>query len=241
MGWHRRTLEIKARACDDLHQCVAADPKRAVGGDAGALQKEHSLMWMFREWGTLIVLLLIVAFAVLRSPRRRRGPPNVNHIAPTYTRSSNTYTSSSNRQNAEVVYVIDGDTVDVRVSGRKTRVRLDAIDCPENGQHWGDTAKFGLVKLIGGKTVHLEQHGQDQYGRTIATIYVSHANGSKWINVNERMVTLGHAWVMRKYYSHLSKERQRQLNRLEAWAKSKRVGLWGTPNPIPPWEWRRET
>ncbi|MEO0972229.1 MAG: thermonuclease family protein [Pseudomonadota bacterium] len=59
------------------------------------------------------------------------------------------------------------------------------------------------------------------------------------MNVNERLVTLGHAWVMRGLYYHLPKARQQQLDRLERWARSKRVGLWRTEDPIPPWEWRR--
>lgn len=139
---------------------------------------------------------------------------------------------------ARVTRVIDGDTVDVTTNGCKIRVRLDAIDCPENGQHWGDSAKFGLIKLIGGKKVLLENHGLDQYGRTLATIYVSRDSGTDRINVNERMLALGHAWVMRRYYNHLPEQRRDSLNRIEAWAKSKKVGLWNSPNPIPPWRWR---
>ncbi len=120
------------------------------------------------------------------------------------------------------------------------KVRLDSIDCPEDGQHWGDIAAYGLIKLVGGKTVHLEEHGIDPYGRTLATIYVRQSDGDAWQNVNERMVTLGHAWVMRRYYDHLPNDRQTKLNRLEAWAKSKKVGLWKTENPIPPWKWRQQ-
>ena len=123
----------------------------------------------------------------------------------------------------------------------RIRIRLDSIDCPEDGQQWGDIAKFGLIKLIGGREVRLEEHGLDRYDRTLATIYVRHGNDSEWFNVNERMVTLGHAWVMRRYYDHLAKDRQDQLNRLERWARSKKVGLWKTPNPIPPWKWRSES
>lgn len=141
---------------------------------------------------------------------------------------------------AKVLEIYDGDTVLVAAGRSRLMIRLDSIDCPEDGQHWGDTAKYGLIKLIGGRTVHLEQHGVDDYGRTLATLYVQNANGAGWQNVNERMVTLGHAWVMRRYYDHLPNDRQAQLNRLEAWAKSKKVGLWGTPDPIPPWRWRRE-
>ena len=140
----------------------------------------------------------------------------------------------------KVEHIIDGDTVIVVKGWHKIRIRLDSIDCPEDGQHWGDIAKYGLIKLIGGRNIRLEEHGQDLYERTMATIYVQHGYGSEWINVNEKMVTLGHAWVMRRFYDHLPKDRQDKLNRLERWAKSKKVGLWQTPNPIPPWKWRSE-
>lgn len=140
----------------------------------------------------------------------------------------------------KVEHIIDGDTVIVSKTWHKIKIRLDSIDCPEDSQHWGDIAKYGLIKLIGGRKVHLEEHGLDCHGRTLATIYVQHGYGSEWLNVNERMVTLGHAWVMRRFYDHLPKDRQDKLNRLERWAKSKKVGLWKTTNPIPPWKWRSE-
>jgi micrococcal nuclease len=138
---------------------------------------------------------------------------------------------------AEVLWVLDGDTVDVRMGGRAVRVRLYSIDCPEDGQPWGVTAKAGLIKMIARKRVVLEVYGIDKYGRTLATMFAHHGPESKLINVNERMVMLGHAWVM-PACTHLSEDRRRQLYRLEAWARSKHVGLWKTPNPIPPWNWR---
>jgi micrococcal nuclease len=142
---------------------------------------------------------------------------------------------------AKVIHVMDGDTLIVANGwNQTTMIRLDSIDCPEGGQDWGDIAAYGLIKLVGGRRVVLEEHGMDPYGRTLATIYVRHANGEAWVNVNERMVTLGHAWVMRKFYDHLPKERQTKLNRLEAWARSKKVGLWSAENPIPPWQWRKQ-
>jgi micrococcal nuclease len=138
----------------------------------------------------------------------------------------------------KVEHVIDGDTVVVSNRKRQLRVRLDAIDCPEDGQEWGDIATAGLIKMIGGKHIQLEEHGTDRYERMLATLYVRNGSDGEWMNVNERMVTLGHAWVMRRFYKHLSKQRQAKLNQLERWAKAKKVGLWKTANPIPPWEWR---
>ena len=139
---------------------------------------------------------------------------------------------------ARVEHVIDGDTVIVSNAWKITKIRLDSIDCPENGQHWGDIATAGLIKIIGGKRIRIEAHGNDHYGRLLATLYVQNEHRHEWVNVNESMVIKGHAWVMRKYYDHLPKDRRDNLTHLEKWARIKKVGLWKTPNPIPPWKWR---
>ncbi len=140
---------------------------------------------------------------------------------------------------ARVKWIFDGDTVAVTQGWHELTIRLDSIDCPEDGQHWGDIAKYALMKLLNRKNVHLEVHGLDHYGRTLATIYVWGNEKNEWLNVNERMVMLGHAWVMRVFYDHLPEDRQDKLNNLERWSKSKKIGLWGTPDPTPPWEWRK--
>ncbi len=141
---------------------------------------------------------------------------------------------------ADVVSVVDGDTLQVAQGFGQAMIRLDSIDCPEDDQDWGDIAKYGLIKLVGGKSVHIEAHTIDHHGRTVATIYVRHKEKDEWVNVNERMVTLGHAWVMRKFYDHLPKDRRDKLNQLEGWAKSKKIGLWKAENPVPPWNWRKQ-
>jgi micrococcal nuclease len=202
--------------------------------------------------GALIVLLFGVLVWAL-TPRRARPPAATPSPIPTkYVARPATPSAKLKARTGEevrqlvesftpakVLKIYDGDTVLVAKGWSRVMIRLDSIDCPEDGQHWGDNAKYGLIKLIGGRTVHLEQYGADDYGRTLATLYVRRENGD-WQNVNERMVTLGHAWVMRMYYDHLPPDRQHKLNKLEAWAKSKNVGLWGTPNPMPPWQWRKE-
>jgi endonuclease YncB( thermonuclease family) len=181
------------------------------------------------EVGALILLATIVVAAIIAMLLSSRKSASTA-CAPAG--------AASELQRVKVQHVIDGDTVIVSKSWSDIRVRLDAIDCPEDGQHWGNIAKAGLIKLIGGRHVHLETHGVDGHGRTLGTIYVQLDHGQEWINVNERMVMRGHAWVTRKYFDHLPQSRKDQLNRLERWARSKRVGLWKTNNPIPPWQWR---
>ncbi len=150
--------------------------------------------------------------------------------------SAEIYDSPEWVEGAKVGYVIDGDTVVVFRGREQFKVRLYGIDCPEDGQQWGDIATAGLIKMIGGKYIDLEVFGVDIYDRMLATIYVK--EGSESINVNEKMVVKGHAWVMRRFYKEISRNRQHQLNRLENWAKSKKVGLWRNDNPVPPWKWR---
>ena len=109
---------------------------------------------------------------------------------------------SNELMKAKVEYIMDGDTVVVFGDSFKLKIRLDAIDCPEDDQPYGGDAKSALIRLIGGRTVYLETHGLDRFGRTLAVIYVM--EGAELINVNEQMVMLGHAWVMGKhYYQHL--------------------------------------
>ncbi len=161
--------------------------------------------------------------------------------------NSNDDTAGSGRQHqddklrsARVHRVIDGDTVIVATDWRMLTLRLEAIDCPEHGQHWGDIARFGLAKLIGGRRIRFEDHGFDRYGRTLATVYVRQHGGDRWTNVNLRMLALGHAWVSRNLYSHLPSHRRKELSRVERWARSRHVGLWRAASPTPPWQWRAE-
>lgn len=197
------------------------------------------------EDGLLLILLFICFFAVVvaylvrekgTGPSQRRD----ESLAKPEIRTKDSLKADEAFKAAKVEHVIDGDTVVLSTFLQKIRIRLDSIDCPENGQSWGDNAKYGLIKLIGGKKVKYEDHGVDSYGRTLATLYVFDQKSGKLLNVNERMVTLGHAWVMRRFYNHLPKDRQNKLNQLERWAKSKKVGLWKQPNPIPPWQHRNE-
>ena len=193
-------------------------------------------------------IIRILFRAVTRKPAKRKwkdlpAPPVRQAPKKIYRKKATNHrtqaiVSTTIFQEAKVEKILDGDTIIVSTFSQKKKIRLDSIDCPENDQPCGDTAKFGLIKMIGGRMVHLEEHGTDQHERTLATIYVKRENDSEWVNVNERMVTLGHAWVMRAYYSHLPKDRRDKLNSLERWAKSKKVGLWRTSNPIPPWKWR---
>jgi len=101
--------------------------------------------------------------------------------------------------NAEVVRVVDGDTVDLRVDvGFKCsfndRFRLEGIDAPESRTRDLIEKKAGLAAkdflsdyLPVGRTITVKTGKPGKYGRWIATLY------RDGVNVNQLMVKEGHA------------------------------------------------
>jgi endonuclease YncB( thermonuclease family) len=128
-----------------------------------------------------------------------------------------------------VVGVLDGDTIEVMHDGTAERVRLQGIDCPEKRQAFGQKAKQATAEFVFGKQVRIATHGHDKYGRTIGDVIIP--DGKK---LNYELVRQGWCWWYRKYDLDNA-----ELARLEADARKAKIGLWGDPSPIPPWEWRK--
>lgn len=129
----------------------------------------------------------------------------------------------------QVVHVADGDTIDVLHDGRAERIRLNAVDCPEQGQAFGTAAKRFTSSLVSGRHVTVRSVGQDQYGRTLGDVFL--ADGR---SLNQELVRAGMAWWYRAHSN------DRILADLEAEARSERRGLWSDADPIPPSQWRRQ-
>lgn len=131
---------------------------------------------------------------------------------------------------ARVVGVSDGDTITVLSADRvQHRIRLYGIDAPETGQDFGARAKQEASALAFGKTVTVRLRDTDRYGRTVADVILP--DGA---SLNVSMVGRGMAWWYRPYAP-----RDLKLAASEARARAARRGLWGSPNPTLPWEWRR--
>ena len=124
---------------------------------------------------------------------------------------------------ARVARVVDGDTFEL-ADGR--RVRLHGIDSPEHEQPYADRARDELARLVKGKTVRVEVHDHDSYGRIVARVHAGDAD------VNLALVREGAAWVFRRY------TKDRALLSAEDNARRARRGLWSEADPTPPWEWR---
>jgi micrococcal nuclease len=92
--------------------------------------------------------------------------------------------------NATMISVVDGDTIDVNISGRRERVRLIGIDTPVTKkpntpvQCYGPEAtKFTKSLLPSDTPLHLERDvvARDDFGRMLAYVYV--AGDGKFVNL----------------------------------------------------------
>ncbi len=96
----------------------------------------------------------------------------------------------------QVVYVADGDTVDVE---NKVRIRLLGINAPERGDcHYAESRDY-LKTLLGDAHVRIEKDitGADRYGRLLRYMYiVADTPSEDDVFVNEALVRQGHAKVL---------------------------------------------
>jgi endonuclease YncB( thermonuclease family) len=130
-----------------------------------------------------------------------------------------------------MVSIADGDTITVLRDKEQVRIRLYGIDCPERYQPCSKKAKQFTAKLVHGKVVEVEPVDVDRYGRIVALVRVEGAL------VNSALIQEGLAWVY-NYYCKLPFCQEWFVLQLRA--KYANRGLWADPNPIPPWESRRE-
>ena len=135
-------------------------------------------------------------------------------------------------KNGEVISVKDGDTLILKDKRDKLyKVRLEDIDAPEIGQPFGRPAKRLLEDLALEKNVRVNYTQVDKYDRLIGEVFLPDGK-----MLNEEALKAGLAWHYRVKNPHST-----FLEKMEYKAWKKHLGLWVQENPIPPWEFRRES
>ncbi|MBE8540192.1 lamin tail domain-containing protein [Geoglobus acetivorans] len=146
---------------------------------------------------------------------------------------------------ARVVYVVDGDTIDVIFQdGTKERIRILGIDCPETdaernrkGEYdgiadmqylavWGRKAEDKARELLDGKQVVVQTDEKadlrDIYGRLLAYVYV---DGKDFGAI---MLKEGYA----RCYCEAEFSKRGLYRQLEEEAKLNKAGLWSYSPPV---------
>lgn len=133
---------------------------------------------------------------------------------------STTQPPDAERTEAQVVRVVDGDTIEVSIDGDIFPLRYIGMDCPEPGTPQGDRATEVNRELVGGQTVYLEVDvsDTDPYDRLLRYVYL--ADGTF---VNARLVRQGFA--VAKEYPPDTRLSQRLAN-AQVKAEEAQVGFW---------------
>jgi micrococcal nuclease len=137
----------------------------------------------------------------------------------------------ANTLSGVVVAVHDGDTFTLQSRGSLYKVRLSDIDAPEMGQVFGKQARQFTEDRVLGHQVRVNVALVDVHDRRVGEVIVDDG----WV-LNEELVHAGLAWHYR-----VNPIRNERLQRLEHDAFSKKLGLWVEKEPLPPWEFRRES
>ena len=185
-------------------------------------KKRNRDTWVF--WLTslfVMVAISVFAFAIIRNQKRSADVPVGISPAPE--------SRSTKLGEFRVVRVADGDSLTLVGSDEiELSIRLRGIDAPELGQPYGLESKEALQGMLASIPVTLDEPKKGKYGRYVVNVFA----GELW--VNKEMVAGGHAWCdqVNAFDS--------VLYSIERESKHRKLGIWGTQDPVPPWVWRAE-
>jgi micrococcal nuclease len=188
--------------------------KRAAGDLVNVRQCNDDCSWYLignQQW--------IAAFLV--TPGRAAPQPSLATPVPTAALPRGSIA-------AVVNFVVDGDTIDVRIDGVDYRLRYIGIDSPENGQPWSQQATDYDAQLVAGQTVYLQTDvsNTDSYGRLLRYVYLPDGR-----MVNELLVAAGFAYA--SVYPPNVKYQARFAS-AERSAQQSGLGLWSIPATATP-------
>lgn len=133
------------------------------------------------------------------------------------------------------VLVFDGQTIGVVAKdGSKYTVRLRGIDTPENRQPFGVESASQLAYLVQGMNVVVIVNDLDQRNHYVGSVILDGED------LSLTQIRRGMAWNRSKGVKTMTKEQRDTFARAEEKARSERVGIWSSPDPIAPWVFRGE-
>lgn len=136
----------------------------------------------------------------------------------------------------EDIVAVDGDTIKVKKEDKWVYCRLYGIDAPERSQPMGMESQALLAYLIkeSGDKLLIMSRGKDKYGRVIVKLY-NMTSPTTGVELNQFMVSSGFAWWYKQYSSDNGGYKVAQEV-----AQRKKIGVWSTKNPTPPWIYREK-
>lgn len=132
-----------------------------------------------------------------------------------------------------VIGISDGDTLTARCGQpgayEQLKVRISAIDAPEKAQAFGQRSRQNLAALCFQRQAIITPRSKDRYGRTVADV------ACQGKDAGQAQVQAGMAWVYDRYAKGYE-----ALYPVQTEARARRAGLWIDPEPVAPWDWRKQ-
>lgn len=151
-----------------------------------------------------------------------------------FVMSGKTYAEAYQKFETTGTYVQnhDGDTFRIQTADHGiVIVRFAGSDAPETAQAYWKVARNELKSLLTEKTINISCYKKNR-DRDVCRIFTHDGD------VGLAMVSRGFAWYAFQFaHEQTTKERQ-DYAAAERDAKSRKLGLWIEPDPMPPWECR---
>lgn len=123
----------------------------------------------------------------------------------------------------------DGDTFRIDTPDHDVViVRFAGSDTPETAQAYWKVSRDELKSLLIGKPITISCYKKNR-DRDVCRVF---AQGT---DVGLEMVRRGYAWYAFQFAHEQTVHEQHDYAAAEQYAKSKRLGLWVEPDPMPPW------
>ena len=130
----------------------------------------------------------------------------------------------------QVTEINGGDVITVFNLNRPVRIKLLAVDAPEDDQAFGDVAKKHLSDLVYEKSVVVEYWGIAADGSLVGRVMLNN------VDIGAQMIRDGAAWFDPNNQGRLSVADRAIYQQSELAARSERRGLWQAEAPVAPWE-----
>lgn len=127
-----------------------------------------------------------------------------------------------------------GDNFEVGQKQQLHYFLLLGVDCPEPGQPYFNESRDHLVNTCGKREIEIEVLSYDELKREIGHAWVTNGDGKR-VNLAIDLLSRGLGWYQGSEFEGSDRYREAMES-----ARTKKLGLWVQPNPMPPWEhWQK--
>lgn len=154
--------------------------------------------------GLTVIAVELIIFLVVRVGALQVFENNVAVGTPIVVNGPQASVQTNFNETAQVIRIVDGDTIEINIGGQQKKLRYIGINTPETVdprrgvQCFGKEASNQNKSLVENKTVYLDKDVSetDKFGRLLRFVYLKLDDGN-FLFVNDYLVRQGFAYADR--------------------------------------------